>query len=287
VNSRKLLALGLFLGLIIGLVYAWGLNPVAYYDTYPPLMRESYRADWVKMTAFAYGYEGELRWARVRLQDLPEDEIHRYLAESLDDAVATGRSLTALQRMAELAASYGVESPAVEIYGSPQSGLVLPTATLRPFSSPTQGALTAVPTSTPSPVASPQFISIPITPTPFAAPYLVVEKIQSCLPEPRIAISLTQAVTVTTRGREQLEMQAIPGIEVWLLWEEGADRAVTGLRPAAGLGYADFAVAPGAYNFYVGAPTGVPLASLRIEPCTSSEEASWSSWTLYVRANGQ
>ncbi|MDY0020188.1 MAG: hypothetical protein RBT47_09320, partial [Anaerolineae bacterium] len=64
--------------------------------------------------------------------------------------------------------------------------------------------------------------------------------------------------------------------EVWLLWEGEADRAVTGLRPAQGLGYADFLVESGkTYNLYIGSPTGVPLATLDIEPCESDSGTSW------------
>ena len=61
------LAIALLLGVAVGLGYAWGVNPVAYYDTYPPLMHEEYRADWIRMTAFAYGRGGNLSRAQARL----------------------------------------------------------------------------------------------------------------------------------------------------------------------------------------------------------------------------
>jgi len=35
------------------------------------------------------------------------------------------------------------------------------------------------------------------------------------------------------------------GIEVWVTWENGADRFVTGLKPDKGNGYGDFDMQPG------------------------------------------
>ncbi len=57
---------------------------------------------------------------------------------------------------------------------------------------------------------------------------------------------------------------------------------MTGLRPAQGLGYADFLVDPGkTYNLYIGSPTGVPLATLDIAPCESDSGTSgWSKFML-------
>ena len=62
--------------------------------------------------------------------------------------------------------------------------------------------------------------------------------------------------------------QGVPGVEVWLTWAEGADRAVTGLKPDKGTGYADFSASPDtAYTISVG-ELGMPLVSgLQLEEC--------------------
>lgn len=277
-KSQRLFQVGALLGLALGLFYTWKIAPVQYYDTYPPLMQIEYRADWIRMTALACGQEGSLERARVRLRNLPPEEVCREVGAALDVAVAGGRPLPVLQRMAMLAQTYGVDSPAVQIYLASGEEVAFNT----PF--PSQSSPTSLP-PTPSPTFVPQTIFIVPTPTPLPPPYLVEETLSSCLPEPRIAVSITQEVTVTVRGREQLERQGLPGVEVWLLWADGADRAVTGLRPAQGLGYADFAIEPGeTYNLYLDSPTGAPIATLLVQPCTGEEGHAWSSWLLILQS---
>jgi hypothetical protein len=72
---------------------------------------------------------------------------------------------------------------------------------------------------------------------------------------------------------------------VWLLWEDGADRAVTGFNPEMGLGYADFAVAPGqVYKLYIDVPRGAPVSTIQVEPCTGDEGEGWISRLLVLMA---
>ena len=277
-KSQRLFQMGVLLGLALGLLYTWKIEPVQYYDTYPPLLQIEYRADWIRMTALACGQEGSLERARVRLQNLPPEEVRREVGAALDAAVAGGRPLPVLQRMAMLAQTYGVDSPAVQIYLASGEEVAFSTP-LPPQPSPTP----LLPT--PSPTLVPQTISIVPTPTPLPPPYLVEETRSFCLPAPRIAVSITQEVTVTVHGHEQLERQGLPGVEVWLLWSDGADRAVTGLRPAQGLGYADFAIEPGeTYNLYLDSSTGAPIATLLVQPCTGEEGHAWSSWLLILQS---
>lgn len=286
-----LLAVGLALGLAAGLIYTWVLHPVEFYDTYPPLMREDFRSDWIRMTGLAYGSDGDLARAHLRLQSLSRDEIQRALAQTLDAAVTSGRPLPALQRLAALAREYGVESAAVRIYTSEE--VLLPptppthTPTATP-AAPTPTATALPSTSTPEPTLTQIPHVILPTPTPLPPPYSITQTLESCLPEPRIAISLTRSLTVTVRGREQRQIVGLPGREIWLLWPGGADRAFTGLRPAQGLGYADFVVEPQqTYNLYIQTPTGAPVATLKVEACAVGEgSGGWSSWLLIVKANG-
>jgi hypothetical protein len=62
--------LGLVLGVVLGLGYAWVVQPVAYFDTSPDTLREDYRTDYVLMVAQAYAPDGDLRWALLRLAAL-------------------------------------------------------------------------------------------------------------------------------------------------------------------------------------------------------------------------
>jgi len=89
--------------------------------------------------------------------------------------------------------------------------------------------------------------------------------------------------TITVRRREQVEWLPLPGREVWLLWEDGADRAVTGFKPEIGLDIADFAVEPGhVYKLYLDIPQGVPLTTIQVEPCAVDEGEGWVSRFLVL-----
>jgi len=70
-SSRLLrFLIGLALGVVLGLGYAWRIQPVAYYDTAPDSLRQDYRVDYVLMVAQSYQGEGDLRLALLRLAAL-------------------------------------------------------------------------------------------------------------------------------------------------------------------------------------------------------------------------
>ena len=73
---------------------------------------------------------------------------------------------------------------------------------------------------------------------------------------------------------------------MWLTWNEGADRAVTGLKPDQGLGYADFNAQPDTvYDISVG-DVGMPVVTgLELEACPPGEgdtESILGSWRVVL-----
>ena len=76
--------------------------------------------------------------------------------------------------------------------------------------------------------------------------------------------------------------RGVPGIEVWLLWSGGADRAVTGLKPAQGAGYVDFEAKTGLiYQVSMG-ELELPLVSnLRIATCPGEPDFP-GGWRIVV-----
>ena len=274
---------GLILGLVGGLVYTWVLSPPVYYDTYPALMHEAHRKDWIAVTALAYGAEGDWARTQLRLDGLATGEIRQVVARVLDEAIAANHPVLLLQRLAYMAHYYKVDSPAVKIYlkseaptplpevPSATSTVPLPTLTLIP---PTSTSFpTPKPTATPPPSPTPQFVS----------PYTVISQTLSCEVTPYIAVSLFISRTVAERRQTRVEWEAQPGREIWLLWESGADRAVTGFRPQLGLGYADFAVTSGHfYKLYIDIPEGAPLSTIQVDACTAAEGGGWLSRHLTV-----
>lgn len=284
-KSWGVLIIGLVLGLAAGLVYTWGISPPEYYDTYPPLLDKPYRSDWIKMTALAYGAEGNWNRTQLRLQDLPEAEIRPLIAETLEQAVTAGRPIVILQRLAELGAFYGVDTPAVHIYTGEAIVVPTPVAPSAPSPTPLTVAPTATPnppTVTPSPRPTLTTISPISTPQPLTAFYIVSQTF-SCEAQPHITVSLMLSHTITVRRREQVEMLPLPGREIWLLWEDGADRAITGFKPESGPGLADFAVEPGhVYKLYIDIPQGVPISTIQVEPCSAEEGEGWVSRHLIL-----
>ena len=77
-------------------------------------------------------------------------------------------------------------------------------------------------------------------------------------------------------------------MQIWLMWLDGADRAVTGLKPQQGTGYADFDAEWGVnYSLHIG-ELGRPLVTaLRLEPCPVEEsepdqEPLIGSWRILL-----
>ena len=68
------------LGIVVGLLYGWVINPVKYVETTPANLRSDYQTDYVLMVAEAYQAEGDLDLAARRLAvlgDNPPVEIVR------------------------------------------------------------------------------------------------------------------------------------------------------------------------------------------------------------------
>ncbi len=139
------LAVGLVVGLMLGLVYTWVIDPVELYNTTPSFLRLDYRHDWVRMAALGYVYDGDLERARLRLQDLDRQDVDEALGALIETYVRQGRPADTMRALSNLAYQLEVNTPAMAVY------------------------LTPIPTSPPSasPPASP-----PSTPTPFSEPHL-------------------------------------------------------------------------------------------------------------------
>ena len=99
---------GLVFGLVLGLVYAWLINPVDYVNTIPSSLREDYRDQYRLMIALAYAANKDLVRASERLKLLNDDDPVRTLTEqaqrilaedgSMEDARALGALATAMQQ---------------------------------------------------------------------------------------------------------------------------------------------------------------------------------------------
>ena len=279
---------GLLLGLAGGLITTWFVVPLTYVDTYPPMLAPRYRQDWARMVVWGYAIEGNWDRTQVRLLNLAEDEVAAAATDVLNHAVVLGHPLEVIQRIARLAADYGASGPGVAVYLDGGGMLIDTTPPVVPPAPSGSSALTptlagSVPTVTPTATRrSRPTVTPTLLPTP-EPPFRIVSQTLTCALEPVIAISLEVSRTLEVRGREISEQVGLPMREIWLIWESGADRAITGFRPDIGLGYADFDVEPGhAYNLYIDSPTGPPVLTVQIEPCPPDEGEGWVSRQLIL-----
>ncbi len=277
---------GLLLGLVGGLIYTWFVVPLKYFDTYPPMLTENYRQDWIRMSTWSYGLDGNWERTQTRLLNLPASEIALISSQVFERAATGGQSPEVLERIAGLASSYGASGPGISLYAGGGNDGALAPPTVEPRPSPTVPLVERTPTAiaataAPRPRATPRSsATAPAT----TEPVTIISQTLSCELEPFVAVSLEVSRTVMVRGREVQEQVGLPMREVWLIWDDGADRAITGLRPKKGLGYADFVVVPDrTYNLYIDTPSGRPIITLQVEPCLPTEGTGWVSRILILR----
>ena len=294
------LIVGLALGVALGLLYTWVIDPVELVNTYPALLRTDYRQGWVRLVALSYIADGNLDRARARLEGLEQEDVAGAIGALIEEYAAAGRPADTLRSLTGLAEALDVRTPAMLVY--------LYTPALSP------PVLVHTPLSAPTP--TPVHTSVPPTPSPPAVPTLdpthtPTSQPGSALPSPTLAsapgstplpsptpsllsrLYLARQEQVCQPGQTpHIEVvvrdergAGLPGVEVWLVWTGGADRAVTGLKPRDGAGYADFNAEPGVrYALSVG-ELGRPLvAGLQIEACPAqgSEAPAPGSWRLVV-----
>lgn len=272
------LLLGLALGLALGLVYAWLIDPVRLYNTSPPLLRSDYRHEWIRLAALGYVADGDMDRALARLKGLREEDVRDALAAMIEAYAAHGQPAPTMRRLTELARRLGVYTPAMSIYletpGASTGGILptpMPTVPVLPVS-PTP------PPPTPTPAPVPEW-------TPVPSPYRVLSQNLVCGGTPGQLRVWVQAPpppepTATPSPRRPTPTPAGPrpldGVVLWLLWADGADRAVTGLRPWVSPGYADFHLQPGVfYALSVEEPNAPVLSGLSLQTCPDGEMSSW------------
>jgi hypothetical protein len=159
-----------------------------------------------------------------------------------------------------LAQAMGVQTSAMLVYLDTPVAPVSSTNTPVPTPPPTLVDATPTVVSTAVPTVKPTRTPYPPTSTPEPRqPFQLTAKEQVCDPEqtPRIEV-----VVQDENGT------GLSGVEVWLMWADGSDRAVTGLKPSRGLGYVDFDVEEGVEYSLGTSELGAPLASgLQLELC--------------------
>lgn len=251
-------------GVSLGVVYARWLDPVRVTAASPAQVTASFRATWISLAAEALAQDGDWERTRARLDALRDPNLPQTVSALFDRSDAQGDKAAA-RALAQLADRLGARTANMSVY------LITPVTTPTPpytpaptVTSPTRAATDAY---APGITTTPR--SLPPTPVPTYNPaYQVLSQIAECAPAtttPQIRVTLQDAA-----GR------GVPGVTVWITWEGGADRFVTGLKPDIDAGYGDFDMARDRpYNLSIDQPESVIVASLRAEPCAAGGSTAW------------
>jgi hypothetical protein len=275
--QRLVLFAGIAIGLLGGLVYAWGVEPVEVVDVGPWMMHPDYRQEWVRLAALSYVTDGDLERALWRLADLDREDIAAAMEALIDEYAAAGRSAETMRRLTVLAQALDVQTPAMLVYletpAAPSAPTDTPSPTLEPTSVPPEPTITLTPEPTIKPTRTPYPPTVTPGPRP---PFQLTAKEQLC------ELGQTPHVEVVVQDEEGA---GVPGVELWLMWDGGSDRAVTGLKPERGMGYADFDAEQGV-DYSIGiSELGAPLVSgLRLESCPEEKgkEPLMGSWRVVL-----
>jgi hypothetical protein len=243
------LLLSLAAGLAGGLAYAWLAYPATASDSDPASLRPEFQEDYLALIASAYVASGDLQQAQTRLALFPDLNLPETLAALAQKRLAENAPLSETRALAELASALGaLPSQPVTMLTQTAAAEALPT------------------TPTPQPPALPT-----ATPTPIPGTLLHLTSLRKIC-DPELGSPLIQVYTYDSDGAP------LPGIEVDIIWDNGQDRILTGLKPELGLAYADFVMQEETlYNIQI-VGSQEPIIGLLAETCSAEGTTFPGSW---------
>ena len=263
---------GLFLGLVLGILYSWVISPISQVDTHPNLLRDDYKDIYRSLISRAYRANINLPRAEARLELIGDQEpalalaaqAQRFLAESEDN---------------EMALILANLSSVLQSANKPVPTMPQPTSTLVPENSNGSNGSNGstdqnTDDSTPSPTNG--ILSSP-TPSPTDSPPFILQD-SSPICDPTLGESLIQVIATDGSG------EGIPGVTLEIsLGTDPTEVFFTGLKPELGLGYADFSAEPG-LTYQLEIPeSGLIITDIEVPTCqTESEDSYWGSWEIYI-----
>ena len=306
---------GLFIGAIIGLLYAWIVQPVQYVDTSPASLRSDFKDSYRVMIASAYVGNGDLVRAEARLELLEDDDLFRTVSEQAQRTLAEDGSTDDARALGLLAVALGGGSSA-PVSPTPQKlsteRRITPSVTLTPSVAFTKSSTetltqTLTPTQTIIDTVSPtETDQLSLERSPTSTDVIEADTTPTETPtlRPSYTPTSTRTPTKTPGGafvllsREKVcdppleaplfQIEAsnafgdhVPGVVVIVNWGSNEDRFFTGLKPEKGLGYADYRPSPDfVYTVRLG-ESGQPVRDLAAPECIGPfGERFWGAWML-------
>lgn len=169
---------GLLLGAVLGVVYAWLVQPVEYINTSPASLRTDFKDRYRALIASAYMANSDLVRARARLELLQDADLYQALAEQAQRTLAEGRSPDEARALGLLAVAIGGSGSSAGSGGLPSSSETPPVAAIA------------------SPSPSPPEARIGVTATVESTPILTATQLAP-LDTPAALVSTTQIVSAT------------------------------------------------------------------------------------------
>lgn len=90
------------IGIALGVVYGWVIDPIEYVDVTPSILREDYRADYVLMVAEALQNDHNSETAARRLAILGSESPAQIVTVSLDFATKNGFTQSEISELQSL-----------------------------------------------------------------------------------------------------------------------------------------------------------------------------------------
>ncbi|MEN6522410.1 MAG: hypothetical protein ABFD14_01670, partial [Anaerolineaceae bacterium] len=239
---------GLLVGLILGLAYAWFIDPVSYSNTSPSTLREDFRDQYRLLIARSFAYNQDLGRSAARISLLGDEDPQQALVSQAQKLVANDGKRSDAEALAALANALGGLS---NTDPTPTINSNHPSETPG-FATPTVDTENAIRTATPQPVTEgktpvPTFTpraGVTLNPV-VNLPFVLDENEVVC--NPNIPERLLQ-IEVLDENENPLA-----GVRITVTWEGGEDIFFTGLHPEMGPGYADFEMSQGiVYSVKVG-----------------------------------
>ena len=281
--------LALLAGLGLGLVYAWTISPARVTDSQPVALRADFKDHYRSAIAAAYSATGDLARAQARLSLLGDTDSIEALnaqAQRMLASNASGQSFNEADQVVALASA--LDQNAVNIptaTPTTRSADNTPDAvntanvvvTINPATSTFPASTSEVPielTETPQTIET-QTTPVAATPRPTrtfiptaGSPFKLTGQESVC--DPNLPDGLLQVLVFNSNRRQ------MPGIEILITWEGGAENFFTGLKPELGNGYADYIMSPDVI-YTLQLRSGSDIASgLTIPTCQSPSGEAFS-----------
>jgi hypothetical protein len=222
---------GFMIGLALGLMYAWVIDPPPLAGTTPAALNPHDKEVYTVLIAAAYVADEDLDRARSRMAELEDPDIDKTIIALAERYINQGRDARDIRALARLADALGGTS-----------------AAMRPFIATSTATPTPTPTSTPQPPTPTPTQVVRATPTPTLTP----TPRRTPTAEPVEGFGVVQSTALcdpTTDGLLRVYVRdgtgdGVPGVQILVNWPGGEDRFFTGFKPEADLGYADFEMEP-------------------------------------------